>query len=129
MYQKLNKLIPFSILLIITLPWLGFRFIFASYYKTEDSYWWYIYSDLGLVLISVLGFSIWHFFFKIKWIEIIWIFVYSVVIVLFIITTIISFFISQVTNDPNFKTALIGIRSVFISPFPFLLLWFFSKKL
>ncbi len=128
MHKKINKLIPFLVILIIFLPWIGFRFVYANYYKTEDTYLWYVYSDLGLILVATVGYFIWHFFFKIEWLKKIWVIIYGLIILLFVLTTIVSFFNSQVTNDSNIKTAFIGIRSVFISPFPFLLLWLFSKK-
>ena len=125
MPNKLNTLIPFFIGLLIFLPWVGFRFVFANYYKTEESYLWYVYSDLAILTVGIIGYLIWKYYFKIEWILKLWVILYGLILFVFIFSTILCSFISIFYSDLNIKSVFIALRSFFVSPLVFLLLLFF----
>lgn len=111
--------------IIITLSaWFAWHLLFENKeYKWTERKVRHYYQFAFLLITAVVGFVAWHFY-PIKWVKKIWLLSYGLLIIVFVSIGLIDRFFLPLSLE--IRVAIADVRDFFLTPLPFLLLWFLS---
>ena len=84
----------------------------------------HIYQFLFIVFIAIIGYIGWLNY-SIAWVKTIWILMYSLLLVMLVLLGLVDYFLFNLSLGS--RIAFGNVRDFFLTPLPYLVLWFFSK--